>query len=149
VADQVPRRIKTLVYMDALVPEAGSTLFSLRPEYRHPFLEQAAAGAGVLVAPRPASAFDTALPEDWAWMDSKTTPHPFACFAQALRLTGRHTEVRKRIYIYAEGGICDGMYDGYRSNPDSKVIAVQDSGHSIMIDQPVKVAEILIDAGAV
>jgi pimeloyl-ACP methyl ester carboxylesterase len=149
VADQVPERIKALVYLDALVPHNGATLFTLRPEYIDDFVRQGAAGGGFLVAPRIASAFDTALPEDWAWMDSKTTPHPLACFVQSIHLTGRYSEVPRRIYVYAEGGICDGMYDAFRHNPAAKVIAVKQSGHSIMIDQPAMVAEILSDAGAV
>jgi pimeloyl-ACP methyl ester carboxylesterase len=40
------------------------------------------------------------------------------------------------------------MYDAYRQDPAAKVIAVEQSGHSIMIDQPVKLAEILGEAGA-
>jgi pimeloyl-ACP methyl ester carboxylesterase len=148
VADQVPERVKALVYLDALVPKNGDTLFTLRPEYVDYFLGQVAAGGGCMVAPRPVSAFDTALPADWAWMDSKTTPHPFACFVQSIRLTGRHSEVRRRIYVYAEGGICDGLYDAYRQDSAAKVISVNQSGHSIMIDQPAKVTEILTDAGA-
>jgi pimeloyl-ACP methyl ester carboxylesterase len=147
-ADQLPERIKTLVYLDALVPQNGSTLFTLRPEYLQSFVSQIGAAQGALVPPRPGSAFDTALPEDWAWMDSKTTPHPFACFSQSIRLTGRFSSVPRRLYIYAKGGICDGMYDAYRQDPAAKVIAVEQSGHSIMIDQPVKLAEILGEAGA-
>jgi hypothetical protein len=101
-----------------------------------------------MVPPRPASTFDATSLTDQAWIDSKTTPHPFACFAQCIRLTGRFTEVPKRVYVYAEGGICEGMYDPYRGSPGSTVIAVEQSGHSIMVDQPAKVAEILNDACA-
>jgi pimeloyl-ACP methyl ester carboxylesterase len=149
VADRLPERIKTLVYLDALIPRNGSTLFSLRPEYLDSFVTQLSTGGGVTVAPRPASAFDAASPEDWAWMDRKTTPHPFACFSQSIRLTGRFSAVTRRIYIYVQGGICDGMYDVHRGDPAAKVIAVNESGHSIMIDQPEKLAEVLNEAGAV
>jgi pimeloyl-ACP methyl ester carboxylesterase len=148
VADQLPERIKTLVYLDALVPENGSTLFTLRPEYLDSFVNQVGTGGGNMVAPRAASEFDTALPEDWAWMNRKTTAHPFACFSQSIRLTGRYSTVARRIYVYAEGGICDGMYDAYRQDPAATVIAVKQSGHSIMIDRPVEVAKILTGGGA-
>jgi pimeloyl-ACP methyl ester carboxylesterase len=148
VADQMPERIKALVYLDALVPKNGSTLFTLRPEYLDRFMGQVAASGGHMIPPPPASAFDTALPEDWAWMDRKTTPHPFACFLQSIRLTGRYFAVHRCIYIYAEGGICDGMYQAHVQDPAAKVIAVKQSGHSIMIDQPARLAEILSDAAA-
>lgn len=143
VADRIPERIATLVYLDALVPEDGNTLFTLRPEYRDYFFGQVA-GDGLLVPQSPASAFDTALPEDWAWIDAKATPHPFACFIQAIRLSGRQTEVRKRIFVHAQGGICDAMYEPFKHQPGAQVIAVANSGHSIMIDQPARVAEILL-----
>lgn len=148
VADYLPQRINTLVYLDALVPENGSTLFTLRPEYLESFVSQLGASAGITVPPRSASAFDTALAEDWAWMDTKTTAHPFACFSQAIRLTGQYRTVPRRIYIYAQGGICDGMYDAYLKDAAAKVFAVKESGHSIMIGRPVEVAEILGAAGA-
>jgi pimeloyl-ACP methyl ester carboxylesterase len=148
VADRLPERIQALVYLDALVPNSADTLFTLRPEYMARFVGQIATEDGLMVPPRPASVFDAASPEDWAWIDSKTTPHPFACFAQSISLTGRYIEVPRRIYVYAEGGICDGMYDAHRESPGAKVIGVERSGHSIMIDQPATVAEILNDAGA-
>lgn len=82
VADQISERISALVYLDALVPEAGDTLFTLRPEFMEPFVTRVATNEGLMVPPFPASAYDTSLPEDWAWIDEKTTPHPFACFVQ-------------------------------------------------------------------
>ncbi len=144
VADRIAERIATLVYLDALVPEDGNTLFTLRPEYRDYFLGQVA-DSGLLVPQSPASAFDTALPEDWAWIDSKTTPHPFACFLQAIALSGRCTA--RRVFVYATGGICEAMYEPFKAACET-VIAVERSGHSIMIDQPQRVAEILLQAGS-
>lgn len=147
VADRIPERVATLVYLDALVPEDGDTLFTLRPEYLDYFLSQVAAGGGLMVPQSPASAFDTALPQDWAWIDSKTTPHPFACFIQPIRLSGRQSAVPRRIFVHAQGGICDAMYQPFKTRPGAKVIAVADSGHSIMINQPARLAEILLEAG--
>jgi hypothetical protein len=144
VADQLAERIARLVYLDALVPEDGSTLFTLRPEYRDLMLAAAGAGRGLAVAPPAASARD-ARAEHWAWLDSHTVPHPFACFAQSLPLSERYRAVPSRLFVYAEGGICEGMYDGFRNSPADRVIAVADSGHSIMVDQPEVVAEILLE----
>lgn len=145
VADQICERISALVYLDALVPEDGDTLFTLRPEYMDAFVTKVAKGGGLMVPPRPASAFDTSLPEDWAWIDEKSTPHPLACFIQAISLSGRCEAIAKRVYIYAAGGICDGMYDRFRTDAGARVIAVGSSCHSIMIDSPERVAEILIE----
>ena len=145
VADRISDRISALVYLDALVPEDGDTLFSLRPEFMDPFVARVAKSGGLMVAPFPASAYDTSLPEDWAWIDEKATPHPFACFVQAIRLSGHSKAVAKRVYIYAAGGICDGMYDRFRADAGARVISVGSSCHSIMIDSPERVAEILVE----
>lgn len=147
VADQLADRISRLVYLDALVPEDGSTLFSLRPEYLGVMIDAAAAGGGLMVAPPAASARD-ARAEHWAWIDAHTTPHPLTCFTQAIRLTGSYRNVSSRVFIYAAGGICDGMYDGFEDKPGNRVVSIAGSGHSIMIDQPQAVADILLD-GAV
>lgn len=147
VADRVAERIARLVYLDALVPEDGDTLFSLRPEYRDLMLAAAGAGQGLVVAPPVASARD-ARAEHWGWLDAHTVPHPFACFAQGIALSGRYRAVASRLFIYATGGICDGMYDGFGDQPGNRVVAVADSGHSVMIDQPEVVAAILLEGVA-
>jgi hypothetical protein len=136
-------RVAALVCLDAVVPKTGTTICTLRPTDIRIFLERAATGDGFLVAPNPASEFDTKESAHWKYIDSKTTAHPLACFTQAIQLTGRADQVRRRLYVYAEGGICDGSYEIYRADPQAAVISVQHSGHSIMIDQPARVAEIL------
>ena len=143
VADRMPERIAALVYLDALVPADGDSLFKLRPDYLARFIAKAADSGGLAIAPGAASAFDTRLPADWAWIDAKTTPHPLACFTQAIRLTGRAARVARRFYVYAEGGVCDGLYDRFRGERGAHVIGLPRSGHSIMIDQPEALADIL------
>jgi pimeloyl-ACP methyl ester carboxylesterase len=145
VADRISDRISALVYLDALVPEDGDTLLSRRPQFMDPFIARVAKGGGLMVSPLPASAKDTSLPEDWAWIDEKSTPHPFACFVQAIKLSGRGEAVAKRVYVYAAGGTFDGMYDRFRTDAGARVMSVGSSSHSMMIDSPERVAEILIE----
>lgn len=145
VADQLASRIARLVYLDALVPEDGSTLFTLRPEYLGLMVEAAAAGNGLTVAPPAASARDTRAEQHWPWLNAHTTPHPLTCFTQSLRLAGPYRTVPSRLFIYATGGICDGMYDPFLNHPTDQVIAIAESGHSIMIDRPQAVADILLE----
>jgi pimeloyl-ACP methyl ester carboxylesterase len=145
VADRVSDRISALVYLDAIVPEDGDTLVSRRPEFLDPFLAKVDQGGGLMVPPPAASAYDTSLPEDWAWIDGKSTPHPFACFVQAIRLTGREQAIAKRVYVYAVGGILDGEYTRFETEAGARIIAIESSCHSMMIDSPERVAEILIE----
>lgn len=145
VADRIAPRISALVYLDALVPENGKCLFDLRPEYRDDFLERAATGQGLFVEPPAPSAFD-AREEFWSVLEARNVPHPLGCFTQLLELTGSHSEVSHRLYLFAKGGICDGMYDAFRNNPRSEVHEIAESGHSIMLDQPEAICRILLAA---
>jgi pimeloyl-ACP methyl ester carboxylesterase len=143
VADRLPDRVAALVYLDAIVPKDGDSLFSLRHEYLEQFMSRAAASNGVSVTPSPASEFDISSREEWNWMDGKTTAHPIACFAQAIQLEGRIAVNTRKIYVYAENGICDGMYDVYRGQPGAEVIALPRKAHSIMLEQPERLAQLL------
>lgn len=146
VADRIPDRISALVYLDAQVPENGDTLFSRLPDFLEPFLAKAAQNGGLMVPPPPASAYDTTLPEDWEWIDKNATPHPLACFTQAIRLSGHGQAVGRRVYVYAVGGLFDGKYDCFQTDVGSRIVSIESSCHSMMIDSPEQVAEILIEA---
>jgi pimeloyl-ACP methyl ester carboxylesterase len=144
VADRLADRLHALVYLDAVIPENGDTLLSLRPQYLEHFLRKAATGKGYFVAPNLASAFD-ARSEFWPLLDAKTTPHPLACFTQALTLTGAHMQVTNRLYIYAKSGNYDEIYKRFRDEDGARVCEVADAGHSLMLDQPEELCRLLVD----
>lgn len=147
VADRLPDRIAMLVYLDAAVPEDGDTLLSLRPEYQDYFLNSVATTDGRSISPPAASARDAAA-EHWPLLDAKNVAHPITCFTQAIRLSGAHEAVPRRLYIYAAGNIFDGAYDRFRGVPGSEVHCVANAGHSIMLDQPEAVRSILLNAAS-
>jgi len=145
VADRHPNLVRTLVYLDAIVPKDGDSLLSLRPEYREVFLRSAAAADGRMVAAPAASARD-ARSEFWNQIDGKNVAHPLNCFTQGIKLTGQHKSVPLRIFIYAAGGSYEEQYRGFRDMPGNQVHGIADAGHSIMIDQPEAVSAILVSA---
>ena len=90
VADKLPERIASLVYVDAFVPKDGESWWDLAGErYRQRALDGCRAD-GLSVAAPP-------------HLDERRTPHPLAAFQQAVRLTGRWQEVREKVFIYASG----------------------------------------------
>ena len=95
VADALPDKITSLVYLDAFVPENGQSLVSLIP----PGAPPPAAASEYTLAPLPGAAFG-ANPEVAAYVDAHTTPHPTACFTQAIKLTSGTDRVTKKTYIY-------------------------------------------------
>jgi pimeloyl-ACP methyl ester carboxylesterase len=96
VADALPDRIRSLVYLDAFVPADGQSLISLLP----PLLPPPVAASEATLAPLPAVFFGASL-EVAAFVDARTTPQPTACFTQALKLTGGIDRIKMKIYIYA------------------------------------------------
>ncbi|MFQ3457196.1 alpha/beta hydrolase [Bradyrhizobium sp. UFLA01-814] len=90
VADKMSERISALVYIDAFVPKDGDSWWDLAGDnYRHLALERSELD-GFRVAPP-------------AHMDPRCTPHPFACFRQAIRLCDRWKSVKEKVFIYATG----------------------------------------------
>ncbi len=79
VADALPDRIRSLVYLDAFVPKNGEALVNFLPAGSPP----PEVVNGYCLAPLPA-AFFGATAEAAALVDASTTPMPIACFTQPL-----------------------------------------------------------------
>ena len=95
VADRAASRIRTLVYLDAFVPDSRQSLNDLTGNVPE-------AVEGWLVPPRP-SAPDTS-PEDLAWGASRRRHHPARCFAQKLHLSNPPFPVRHYIWCHKKDG---------------------------------------------
>lgn len=90
VADRLPERIASLVYVDAFVPKDGESWWDLAGDrYRQRALDGCKVNGFSVTAPQ--------------HLDERRTPHPLATFQQAVRLTGRWQEVGEKFFIYASG----------------------------------------------
>lgn len=97
VADRAPEAIKTLVYLDAFVPQSGQALIDLlRPEVRAHFPKEAPS-----VPPLPPHVQGMKDPNEIAWIDGRRDPQPTKTFTQPLRLEGNYHG--PRAYIYCTG----------------------------------------------
>lgn len=88
-ADRMPQRIRHLVYLDALVLEAGTSPFGVLPAELVADRRRAAEehDAGLSIPPPPVTAFG--IPADHAladWVARRLTPHPIATFESPLTL---------------------------------------------------------------
>src|SRR6516162_7554187 len=72
VADRVPEKVATLVYLDAFVPENGQSLFNLLPSDRS---LTTVPGEDWLVTPIPSADFGLKRPEVITLWEAKSTPH--------------------------------------------------------------------------
>jgi hypothetical protein len=115
VADRVPEKVASLVYLDAFVPENGQSLLSLLP----PDLRLATVpGEDWLVAPPTSAAFGLKRPEVIALWEGKSAPHPLVTLTQPLQLTGGIGRVRQKMYILGtEPARFTRFYDKVKNNP--------------------------------
>jgi pimeloyl-ACP methyl ester carboxylesterase len=147
VAEQIAPKIRSLVYLDAFVPENGKSLFDYLPANQAQGMRTDAAqnGDGYKITPIPATAFAVNA-QDAAWVDAMCVKQPLATFEQKLTLTGR--ELPKRAYIFAAGWEPSPFQQfGMRFKDDRgwQFISVA-CGHEVMLDRPQELATALIAA---
>ena len=102
VAEQLAAKIRSLVYLDAFVPENGKSLLDYLPAEQSGQMRDDAAqnGEGYKITPVPAAAFAVNA-QDAAWVDAMSVKQPLATFEQKLEVSGR--QVPKRVYMLAAG----------------------------------------------
>jgi pimeloyl-ACP methyl ester carboxylesterase len=141
VAEQLHDRIAAIVYLDAFIPADGQSLATMRAPGARPF-------AAPLVAPPPASYFNVNA-RDRAWVDSKLTPHPTACFTDPLHVTEAYRAIPHKVYLrstqFAQPAF-DAAYTRWQADREWKTYKL-DSGHDVMIDRPDAIASIVDSLG--
>lgn len=147
VAEQVGAKIRSLVYLDAFVPEHGKSLFDYLPAEHSEKMRADAAqnGEGYKIAPLPAAAFAVNA-KDVAWVDAMCVKQPLATFEQKLDLSGRQGP--RRAYILADGwGPSPFQQFGMRFKDDQAWQFVSiGCGHDVMVNRPQELAAALIAA---
>jgi pimeloyl-ACP methyl ester carboxylesterase len=147
VADRDPDRIRSLVYIDAIVPEAGDALIDrLPPSAKKLISERLAEKGSSFIAPVSSAAWVNA--KDVAWVDSKLTAQPKAAMSQRILLTGAYLKIPHRIFIYASGGAHEARHLEFLHKKGCTVRAIENTGHGIMIDQPEALADALLQCAA-
>ncbi|MBB4096179.1 alpha/beta hydrolase [Ochrobactrum pecoris] len=133
VADAVPSRIRSLVYVDAYVPETGDSVWSLTtPRFRDMFIA-GAKGDGLNCAP----------PSN---LDPRCRPQPIATFLQSITLTGRWREIPRKVFVGAHGW--DGspfldLYQRLSEETDWSTFSL-DCGHNVARLEPEALAQIML-----
>ncbi|MFI6348300.1 alpha/beta fold hydrolase [Streptomyces sp. NPDC050560] len=133
VADRVPERVDSLVYLDAFVPADGDSCWRMtNDEQRAWYQDVDETGHGVRPLP---------------FFDPRATPHPLASLTQPVRLTGDPGRFRRRDYVYATdwptGSPFEPTYRRLKDDPAWHVHPL-DSRHNIMRDAPDELLAILL-----
>jgi pimeloyl-ACP methyl ester carboxylesterase len=143
VADRVPEKVASLVYLDAFVPENGQSLFSVLPPDRRLVTVP---GEDWLVAPIPPAGFGLKRPEVIALWEGKSGPHPRATMSQPLQLKGGIGRVKQKMYILAtEPARFAQFYEKVKNDPGWTACTLPCT-HFIQLEMPDELTAILLKA---
>ena len=150
VADRASERIAELVYLDAAHPKDGESLAIVAPAQMEPTYAgvRVVDGVELVMWPMPGMArfFGITDPEDVAWTDSKLTPQPWKCFSQPLRLINGDAARRlRRTNINCSTALRQSPEEARARQLDGDRNFEIDTGHDLMITEPRKVADMLLE----
>ena len=150
VADQVPERIRALVYLDAFVPEDGECVFDLlsQKSAEQMRLRAQTAGAGWNVPPIPAEHFNVNS-HDAAWVNARCTSQSIATFEEHLKLNRVPARKHDSTYIAATGWDWDNSPFPAaleRARANGWRIRTLPCGHEAKLDLPDELTHLLLDA---
>jgi pimeloyl-ACP methyl ester carboxylesterase len=146
VADRIPERIRTLVYLDAFVPEDGECLFGLAPEHAQRMRLQAqTAGSGWSVPPIPAETFNVNL-RDAAWVNAQCTSQSIASFEERIRLNQVPSHTHDATHILATGWDNSPFRASHeRAKAKGWKTRTITCGHEVMLDLPGELTDLLLE----
>jgi pimeloyl-ACP methyl ester carboxylesterase len=147
-ADRVPRRIRQLVFLDAVVLDHGETAFSrLPPEIAAGRIRQAMETShGLTIPVPPASAFGVTEPAQVALLQRNCTPHPLRAFNNPMVLKGPIGSDIPKVYIQCTDPVYVPLQtsrDFVRTRKDWAWDEIA-TGHDAMISAPEALADMLL-----
>lgn len=132
-SDRLPGRIRTLLFVDALVPESGDSVWSTwAPAVRDMFV--AAAADGLVTGPPPG-------------VDPRARAHPLATFIQPVHFGGSPYDVANLVYALCAadaGSPFFAIHDRVAAQA-GWVTHKLDCGHDIMNQAPELLLNLLLD----
>ncbi|GAA1347676.1 alpha/beta fold hydrolase [Saccharothrix algeriensis] len=137
VADRVPRKVKGLVYADAMVPADGQSVWDLAHGPWREWYVDGASADGRSVRPLP-------------FFDPRAFAHPMASLLQRARLTGAVDGIANRWYLFAKGtedSPFTQFRDAFRDDPAWRVLEL-DTPHNVLAGGQEQVLAALTAAGA-
>jgi pimeloyl-ACP methyl ester carboxylesterase len=145
VAERATAALRTIVFLDAFLPENGQSLAEIAsPRVREQITRALAAGETKL-APYPATVFNV-NEADRAWVDAKCTAHPLQTFIDKVSLSGARERITRKAYIRASD-YESATYDEALARTRAAGWRTYEvpCGHDVMIDMPERLAQILVE----
>lgn len=150
VADRAPDRVGHLTFLDAAHPRNGEALTTSAKALMEEAYKQVRVVDGVelVLFPESDSIRHYGITEqaDLEWASPRLTPHPWACFSQPLRMENEEV-VRKlpRTSINCTPTLRIRQPEFVARVTNADHVFEIDTGHDLMITEPRKVADMLIE----
>jgi len=144
--EEVYPLVSSLVLLDAFKPENGQKGMDYASEFSRKSLADAIAKGEAGRKPPSANSFSI-FEKDLPWLQEKMTPQPNGVAIQPIRLSGARDKVSKKTYIRAPHypqAAFDQALAQCKSDPSWKTVVMNDTGHDVMVDQPERLVDILL-----
>jgi pimeloyl-ACP methyl ester carboxylesterase len=145
-AEQVEKKIASIVFLDAFMPENGQRVLDSNSPRSRAEIEEAVKKAEVSRPPPHPSVWKV-NEKDQAWVQEKFTAQPIGVAFTSIRLTGARDRVPKKTYVRATGYDNPNFEKAYakvKADPSWRTFEMP-CGHEVMIDMPERTAEILLE----
>ena len=149
VAEQLSAAIRSIVFLDAFLPENGDSILKLTGPSVQDAVRSALKRGDVAVPPRSAETFGV-NETDREWVDSLCVPQPIGTFTSPIALSGARERIARKTYIRAKGydnRTFDRAYAAARADA-SWHCRQMPCGHDAMIDMPERLTALLAEAAA-
>jgi pimeloyl-ACP methyl ester carboxylesterase len=146
VAEQMPGKIASIVFLDAFLPEDGDAMADLTSQVVRDGLKAATEKGDIAMPARPAAAF-LVNEKDQAWVDRLCGPHPIGTMTEKIKLTGARERIGRKAYIRAGAYPNPGFDKALARVKLDRSWRTYDvpCGHDVMVDMPEQLAEILLE----
>jgi pimeloyl-ACP methyl ester carboxylesterase len=145
VAEKRPDALRLRVHLDAFLPTDGEAAIDLLPEGpAHHYRESVAGpGFGWLIPPRSLEVLGVTEQVDLDWLTPRLTPHPWATYAEAIRLTDVEASVAG-VYIECVDWMRVFTPQAERARARGWVVHELSTGHEAMVTAPDELAALLL-----
>jgi pimeloyl-ACP methyl ester carboxylesterase len=146
VAEQMAPAIRSIVFLDAFVPNNGESVQDLTGPAVQELARATLQRGDLTMPPRAAEAFGV-NEKDRAWVDRLCVGQPIGTFTEKVVVTGARERIARKAYIraasYANPGF-DKALAAVKADPSWRTYAVP-CGHDVMVDMPDRFSEILLE----
>jgi len=146
VADRLADKIRSIVYVDAFLPENGKSLFDYTPAQNDARLADAGSKYGGFgMSPPGPWDMPGVSAEEKAEIEALRGPQPLATCVERIRLTGAGNAIKNKMYVFAANYSPTPFrqfYDRVRSEPGWKTSEVN-CGHGVHRERPQELMALL------